>query len=284
MFGILTDGVFFTPRNMSNMVRQMVLIAILAIGMVPVIVTGNIDLSVGSIVGFISVIVAYCQFFIFPDLLASTFPSLNNPTTILGITTSINGLISTVLSIFVALLVGLIVGIWQGALIAYLKIPAFIVTLGGYLSFRGGVLLVTGGRTIGPVENSLVKIGQGYFPKDLGLVLTFIVIGCIFVIILWGRKQKLKYGFDPYPIWKDIAKSTIISGVILFYVLYIANSYKGIQNPVLVMVIILLIFHYLTNNTRFGRYIYAFGGNKEATRLSGINTKMVVFKVYILIG
>lgn len=284
LFGALSDGVFFSPRNLSNLVRQMVLIAILAVGMVPVIVTGNIDLSVGSVVGFISVIVAYCQFFIFPDLLAGVFPSLQAQTTFLGVATSINGVISTVLSISIALLVGLLVGAWQGSLIAYLRIPAFIVSLGGFLGFRGALLLVSDGRTIGPVENTLVAIGQGYVPKTLGLVLALIVVACIFAITLWGRKQKLKYGFDKYPIYKDILKAGTISSVILFYVIYIANGYEGIQIPVLLLAAILLVFHYITNNTKFGRYIYALGGNPEATRLSGIDTRKIVFKVYLLMG
>ena len=284
LFSILTDGVFFEPRNLSNLVRQTALIAILAIGMVPVIVTGNIDLSVGSVVGFISIIVAYCQYFIFPGFLGGLFPSLDAQTTFLGIETSMNGVISTGLSIVVAVIVGFLVGLWHGTLIAYLKIPAFIVTLGGYLAFRGGVLLVSGGRTISPVENTLVEIGQGYIPKNIGLILAVLVIICIFVSIMWGRNQKFKYGFEKYPVYRDILKASAISAIVLFYVLYIANGYEGIQNPVLLMVIILVIFTYITKNTRFGRYIYAYGGNKEATRLSGINTSRIVFKVYILMG
>ncbi|MBN2527503.1 MAG: sugar ABC transporter permease [Deltaproteobacteria bacterium] len=284
LFGILTDGVFFTPRNLSNLVRQMILIAILAIGMVPVIVTGNIDLSVGSVVGFISVIVAYCQFFIFPDILAGAFPAWQAQTTFMGVETSMNGVLSTFLSIIVALIVGLVVGLWQGSLIAYLRIPAFIVTLGGYLGFKGGILLVSGGRTIGPVENTLKSLGQGYVPKTLGLILAILVVACIFAITLYSRKQKFKYGFEKYPLSKDIFKAGVISSVVLFYVLYVANGYEGIQIPVLLMVIILLIFHYITNNTKFGRYIYALGGNQEATRLSGINTQKVVFKVFVLMG
>jgi D-xylose transport system permease protein len=284
LFSILTNGVFFEPRNLSNLVRQTSLIAILAIGMVPVIVTGNIDLSIGSVVGFISIIVAYCQYFIFPGFLSNLFPSLETQTVFLGIQTTMNGVISTFLSIIVALIFGLLIGLWHGTLIAYLKIPAFIVTLGGYLAFRGGVLLVSGGRTISPVENTLVEIGQGYIPKNLGLILAILVVACIFVFILWGRNQKFKYGFEKYPITRDLLKAVAISAIILFYVLYIANGYEGIQNPVLIMVIILMIFTYLTNNTRFGRYIYAYGGNKEATRLSGINTNFIIFKVYILMG
>ncbi|NLD37546.1 MAG: sugar ABC transporter permease [Desulfatiglans sp.] len=284
LFSILTNGVFFEPRNLSNLVRQTSLIAILAIGMVPVIVTGNIDLSIGSVVGFISIIVAYCQYFIFPGFLSGLFPSFEAQTTFLGISTSMNGVISTILSIIVALFVGLLVGIWHGTLIAYLKIPAFIVTLGGYLAFRGGVLLVSGGRTISPVENTLVEIGQGYIPKDIGMILAILVVISVFAFILWGRGQKFKYGFERYSITKDLFKASLISAIVLFYVLYIANGYEGIQNPVLLMVIILMIFTYLTNNTRFGRYIYAYGGNREATRLSGINTSFIIFKVYILMG
>ncbi len=284
LFSVVTDGVFFEPRNLSNLVRQTALIAILAMGMVPVIVTGNIDLSIGSVVGFISIIVAYCQYFIFPGFLAGMFPSFEAQTVFLGIETTMNGVLSTLLSIVVALIVGLIIGVWHGTLIAYLKIPAFIVTLGGYLAFRGGVLLVSGGRTISPVENTLVEIGQGYIPKNIGLILAVLVVIAIFISIMWGRAQKFKYGFEKYPVYQDLLKAVAMSAIVLFYVLYIANGYEGIQNPVLLLVVILLIFSYLTKNTRFGRYIYAYGGNKEATRLSGINTNAIVFKVYLLMG
>lgn len=274
LFGFLTDWVFFYPRNISNLFRQMTIISFLAIGMVLVIVTGNIDLSVGSVTGFVSAVVAAFQKYIFPDLLPILFPDITQPAL---------GIISTILTVVIALIVGGMIGVWQGTIVAYLGVPAFIVTLGGMMIFRGGVLGVTQGKTIVPIEEPLRLVAQGYVPKTAGLVIAIVVIVFIFWGILWNRKKQQEYGFTLKPLYFDLLRAVFFSALVLAYVI-IMNVYRGIQNPVLLMAVVALIFSYLATNTRFGRYAYAVGGNKEATRLSGINVKANVFKVFILMG
>jgi len=273
-FGFFTDWIFFKPRNLSNLFRQMSIIGFLATGMVMVIVTGGIDLSVGSVTGFVSAIVAYLQAYLLPGLLIHILPNASIME---------RGIVSTVIAVISGLLVGLIVGIWQGSIIAYLKVPAFIVTLGGMLIFRGGVLGVTAGKTIVPIEDSFRMIAQGYISKSLGYILAVTIILFIFSFSLRGRQTKKAYGFSLRPLWMDIGQSTIFSMIVIGYV-FIMNSYRGVQIPVLILAIVALIMTYVANNTRFGRYVYALGGNLEATRLSGINIKKTTFKVYALMG
>lgn len=274
LFGFLTNWSFFTPQNLSNLFRQMTIISFLAIGMVLVIVTGNIDLSVGSVTGFIGIIAALLQAQAFAKLLPAMFPGLS-PLTI--------ALASTVLTVLLCLVAGGIIGFLQGAAVAYLGIPSFIVTLGGQLVFRGGVLGITQGKTIVPIEEPFKAISQGYLPNTIGLALAAVVIVAIFAFFLWNRRQRKTYGFSLKPLGVDILKAGFFSIVVLAYVL-IMNQYQGVQNPVLLMAIVALIFAYLTNNTRLGRYSYAIGGNKEAARLSGINIRANVFQVFIFMG
>ena len=270
IFGALTQGIFFSPRNLSNLFRQMTIVSFLAMGMVLVIVTGNIDLSVGSVTGFVSAVVAYLQFYTLPAILPE-----------MSITA--RGIIVTTISILVGLGVGLVTALWQAPLIAYLGIPAFIVTLGGMRIFRGGVLGVTQGATIVVTEKYFVAIAQGYVPNSVGWILGIIVIGFIFLGIFWNRTQRVRYGFKPLPLYLDILKASAFSALVLIFV-FIMNTYRGIPIPVLLMAVVALIFTYLTNNTKFGRYAYALGGNKEATRLSGVNIRANIFYVFLLMG
>jgi D-xylose transport system permease protein len=274
LFGFLTDWIFFSARNLSNLFRQMTIVSFLSIGMVLVIVTGNIDLSVGSAVGLVSAITAWLQSMFLPPILESIFPGIDIVT---------RGLVVTLSAIGVGLLVGFIIGVWQGALIAYLGIPAFIVTLGGMLIFRGGVLGVTQGKTIVPIEDSFRLIAQGYLPMSAGYILGAAVIVAIFLWTLHNRRQKKEYGFELRSLYLDLLQAAAFSGVIAAFVL-LMNSYRGIPNPVLLMGVMAVIFTYITNNTKMGRYAYALGGNKEATRLSGVNIKANVFRIFILMG
>ena len=153
LFGILTKGVFFAPRNISNLFRQMTMIGYLACGMLLVLVTGGIDLSVGSVTGFVCVIVAYLQANILPALLVTWLPNSS---------LAFQSSIITIIAVISGLLVGLAAGVAQGYTIAYLGVPAFIVTLGGQLIFRGGVLGITRGKTIVPIVEPFKNIAQGY--------------------------------------------------------------------------------------------------------------------------
>jgi D-xylose transport system permease protein len=274
LFGFLTKWVFFSPTNLSNLFRQMTIISFLAIGMVIVIVTGNIDLSVGSVTGFVGVIAAGLQAQLFAKLLPEWLPSMP-PETI--------SIISTCLTVVICLIAGGLIGVFQGSLVAYLGIPSFIVTLGGQLIFRGGLLAYTHGKTIVPIEEPFKKIAQGYLSNTLGFILAAVVIAAVYAFFLWIRRQRRIYGFPLKPLYVDLLKASAFSAVIALYVI-IMNQYQGLQNPVLLMAFIAIVFAYITNNTRFGRYVYAIGGNKEATKLSGINIEKNVFRVFILMG
>jgi len=274
LFGYLTGGIFFYSRNFSNLLRQMTIISFLSIGMTLVIITGNIDLSVGSLTGFISIIAAYLQAVMLPEILQGLFPSLSTE----GL-----GILSTIVTIIICLLVGLLAGICQGYIIAYLKVPAFIATLGGMLIFRGAILGVSRGRTIVPIENSLRWVAQGYLPKKLGILVVAIAIIVIFLMSLQNRKKKKQYGFEIKPFTYDFLIASVYSVLVLGFVL-IVNNYRGVPNPVIIMVVIAILVTYLANNTKFGRYVYALGGNIEATKFSGINVQVVIFKVFILMG
>jgi D-xylose transport system permease protein len=274
LFGFLTDWIFFSPRNLSNLFRQMTIISFLAIGMVMVIVTGNIDLSVGSLTGLVGVIAAYLQATTLASLLPRWLPGLGYA--------GLAGL-STALSVLLCLLGGALIGAAQGVVVAYLKVPAFIVTLGGMLVFRGAMLGITQGKTIVPIEEPFKAIAQGYLPVSAGLALAGLVILVIFFAYLWNRRQRRNYGFSLKPLYVDLLKAGSFSAAVLLYVL-VMNRYQGVQNPVLLMAFVAIVFTYITNNTRFGRYAYAIGGNREATRLSGINIQKNVFTVFVLMG
>lgn len=274
LFAALTNGVFLNARNLSNLFRQMTIVSFLAIGMVLVIVTGNIDLSVGSVCGFISAVVAYLQVHTLPDFLAQVSPEMS---------IEMRGTIVTIVAVLAGMLVGLIIGVYQGYLIAYLGIPAFIVTLGGQLIFRGGVLGVTQGKTIVPIEEYFKQIAQGYIPNKLAWLLGIIVIAAILFGVSRNRKLRAEHGFELKPFSQDMLRAGFFCVLVVVFVV-LMNLYRGIPNPVLLMGVVALIFTYITTNTKFGRYTYALGGNKEATRLSGIDIKANVFYVFILMG
>ncbi|MBN1501796.1 MAG: sugar ABC transporter permease, partial [Spirochaetes bacterium] len=274
IFGALTNGLFFSARNMSNLFRQMSIISFLACGMVLIIVANNIDLSVGSVVGLVSAVTAFLQAYTFPKILPGLFPNMDIVTI---------GIISTVITFILGIVVGLLVGLIQGGLIAYLKIPAFIVTLGGMMIFRGGVLGITQGKTIVPIEPSFTWIAQDYVPKNIGFIIGLFVVAYIFLQSLQSRKKKKDYGFEMNSIVIDLVKAGFFSALVMAYVIYM-NLYRGIQNPVFLLAIVAVGVHYLANNTRFGRYTYAIGGNEEAARLSGVDIKKTVFGGFVLMG
>lgn len=274
LFQVITKGVYLGSRNVSNLFRQMTITSFLACGMLLVIITGGIDLSVGSVAGFISALAAFLQAKMMPSLMLAIMPDASIIT---------RGVVSTVLTIIAALAVGILVGAFQGSIISYLSVPAFIVTLGGQMIFRGGVLGVTGGKTIVPIEPSMVFIAQGYVYKPVGLLIAAGVIVLLFINMLISRRKKQEYGFALRPFWQDILITSFLSVVVMGYVLWM-NQYRGIQVPVLLLAATAFVMNYVTMNTRFGRYVFAIGGNTEAARLSGINIKKNLFMVYALMG
>ena len=260
-----TDGLFLAPRNFSNLFRQMTTTAFLSVGMVLVIVTGNIDLSVGKLAGFVSVVVAYFQ----ANYLTEHFPDQEE--------------VVAILSVLIGLAVGLGYGIIQGYIIAYLRVTAFIVTLGSMWLLNGAILLVTEGKTIPANSPTFTKISQDYLTKDMGWILGVIAIALLFFNMFRDRARKRKYDFEVPSIFTDLAKVGGLSALIVIYIERV-NEYRGVQNPVLLLIIVALIMTYLSNNTKFGRYAYAIGGNREAAKLSGININRNIFLIFVSMG
>jgi len=265
IFYFATQGSYLDPQNISNLFRQMAVTSFLSIGMVLVIVTGGIDLSVGKLAGFVSVVCAYLQFYVWFQLLPGQV------------------ILPAILSVIGGLLVGVISGVVQGYIIAYLGLPAFIVTLGGMWLFNGLILLVTQGKTIAAHQAVFSDIAQGYVPPVWGWVIFVAIVGVLIWNVFSGRRSKEKYGFKPRALYLDLLTAGVAGVLVLAYV-YTVNSYRGIPAPVLLLAVVAMIMIHVTNNTRFGRYAYALGGNKEAARLSGINISGVLFRVFVLMG
>lgn len=265
IFAVVTKGGYLSPQNVSNLFRQMTVTSFLASGMVLVMVIGGIDLSVGKLAGFVSVIVALFQ----RDIWFKIIP--NQP------------ILAALLSVLVGLAVGGLFGVFQAWIIAYLRVPAFIVTLGGQFILNGGILLATGGQTIAANQPGFSAIAQGYLPQSTGWALAAVVIVALFFLMFRGRRTKTKYGFENKPIIQDVLKTVFFSLLVIVYV-FMVNRYNGVQIPVIILVVTVLIVSYISTNTRFGRYAYALGGNREAARLSGINIRKQTFLVFVLMG
>ncbi len=265
LFTITTGGLYISAQNISNLIRQMTVTSFLAVGMVLVIVTGGIDLSVGKVAGFVSVIVAQFQANIWNKILPG------------------QELLTTILSVVVGLGIGTLIGAVQGYIISYLAVPSFIVTLGAQWAFNGGILIVTQGKTIPANQPLFSWIGQGYLEKLQGWIVAIVVVALLFYTMFNSRQKKRRYGFELSPLYMDILKTALYSVLILVYV-GIVNTFNGVSIPVLLLAIAAVVMAYVSNNTRFGRYAYAIGGNREAARLSGVNIKKNVFSIFVVMG
>ena len=251
-----TDYVFLTPRNLSNLMTQMSVTGILAVGMLMVIVSGNIDLSVGSVLGFAGGIAAFSL-----STMGYGVP----------------------LSIAFAILVGTVIGIFHGALTAYLNIPAFIVTLGDLLAWRGAVKWLLGGNTIPISADSFKAIGQSNLSVTSGWILAAIAIAFVLFMAYRRANAVKEYGLGEPNYLKEIAGVIVPVGAIAAFI-WVMNAYQGVPIPVLILVAVALVGAFLTNSTTFGRYLYAIGGNADAAHLSGINNKRNILKVFALLG
>ncbi|MFH1017672.1 MAG: sugar ABC transporter permease, partial [Pseudomonadota bacterium] len=256
VFHAVTHGAFLQPRNLSNLFRQMSITGILATGMVLVIVAGHIDLSVGSTVAFLGAVMA----------ILTTNRGLD-PTLAFGVT----------------LILGLAIGGAQGYLVSYQRIPAFIVTLGGMLAFRGAAMWITQGNTVPLGENWIATLGTAYVPSPIGWALAIFGVSLLVLSTWWGRRSARRSGLSVEAAWKATGRTAGISVLVLGFMDIMAR-YEGIPIPVLVMLALMLLFHFLATHTTFGRHVYAIGGNQEAAYMSGIPVRRRSLGVFLCMG
>jgi len=293
-FHFLSGGTFITPRNLWNLSVQTSSIAIMASGMVLVIVSRNIDLSVGSMVGTVGMVMAMLQVEWLPALMGRG-----------------NSWI-WVATLAVGLALGAAIGALQGSIIAYIGVPSFIVTLGGLLVWRGFAWLTASGRTIAPMDASFQLLGGGA-RGSLGDTGSWILggIACVGIVALlvMGRRRRRKFGFRLRPTWLDVVLGFLGCAVVLAAV-WVMNSYYlpenlarayaeanaipwpegglqvpyGIAYPVLILLGVTLVMAFVANRLRFGRYVFSIGGNPEAANLAGIKTKRTIVKTFMVMG
>lgn len=255
-FSVATDGAYLSARNISNLLRQTSITGILAIGMVFVIISAEIDLSVGSLMGLLGGFAA----------IADVWWGWPLP-----------------LTIAVTLVLGTLLGAWNGWWVSYRKVPSFIVTLAGMLAFRGILIGLTNGTTVSPISNDMTAIGQGYIPDVTGMILGLVAV---FSFVTWGtyqRKARKNLNLNVPDATKDIMKYGLFA-ICVLGAIYLLNDYRGIPFPVLVLAILTVVGMFIARKTAFGRHIYAIGGNIEAARLSGINVEKVKLTIFAING
>ena len=251
-FTFSTEGAFVSPRNISNLIRQTAIVGVLAIGMVFVIISAEIDLSVGSMMGLLGGVAA----------ILDVWYQVPLPITIL-----------------ITLVCGFVLGLFNGWWVAYQKVPSFIVTLAGMLAFRGILVGLTDGSTVAPTSESMATIGQSYLPTSWGVTFVVLIGTGIFLSLIKKRKSQQAHGLKVASVQLDYGKATV-AVIALLGMLWILENYRGIPVPILILAVLIIIMSFVAKRTAFGRRIYAIGGNIEATRLSGVNvelTKMLIF-------
>jgi D-xylose transport system permease protein len=293
-FHFMSGGTFLTPRNLWNLSVQTSSVAIMATGMVLVIVSRNIDLSVGSMLGVLGMVMALLQAEILPDIIGFDHP------------------FTWIIAVVAGLALGALLGGFQGFIVAYVGVPSFIVTLGGLLVWRGVAWALASGRTIAPMDSNFQLLGGGsrgsigQFPSwVVGIVAS---VGIVALLVM-GRRRRQKFGFRLRPMWADVTFGVIGCAVVLGAV-WVTNSYYlpetiarqiadergipwpeaglniplGIAIPVLIAIGVTLIMSFIATRLRFGRYVFSIGGNPEAAELGGINTRWTVLKAFMVMG
>ena len=294
VFNLLTDGRFLTPRNLFNLTIQTVSVAIMATGMVFVIVTRHIDLSVGALLATCTAVMAMTQTSWLPNMLGL---ELGHP-------------MIPWISIAIGLVTGAVIGAGQGWLIGYQGIPAFIVTLGGLLIWRNVGWYLTDGATIGPLDKTYILFGG--INGTLGATLSWLVGGVALVAALYAlfsaRRTKISHGFPVKPVWAEALVMGVVGTAIMGFVA-VLNAYTvpsrviarnpslygcetaegcvasyGIPYSVLLLIAVAIVMTVIARRTRLGRYIFATGGNPDAAELSGINTRLLTVKIFAMVG
>jgi putative multiple sugar transport system permease protein len=261
LFTALTNGIFMSPRNLSNLFDQTGYVAVLAVGMTLIIIIRHIDLSVGYVAGFLGAIAAVLM--------------------------KMGGLPLPVI-LLITIAVGCLIGLYNGWLVAKMGVPAFVVTLAGMFIFRGALLRITEGTGTIIVNNAFFNaLGNGFVPDFLNggsihlLTMTLGIVGVIAFIVneINSRNKKQKYGFEIATLDMFVGKLVFISALILFFCWQL-SQYHGISWTVVIVLIVVAVYHFFMNNTVLGRHIYAVGGNPEAAELSGIKVEKVTFFVF----
>jgi len=263
-FQVITNGILFKPVNITNLVLQNSYVITMALGMLLIIVSGGIDLSVGSVVAVVGALAG-----------------------VLIVRYDFNW----ILAVVICLVLGAAIGAFQGYWIAYVKIPSFIVTLAGMLVFRGLTYVLLAGESVGPFPTGFQKISSGFIP-DLfhaeGIHLTTILIGIVLSIVLIlldlrSRSNQQRYGFEVTPFYLFVAKNVVITGAVMG-LCYLMASYKGLPNVLVLLFVLITAYAFLTSQSVVGRRIYAMGGNSKAAKLSGVNTERLLFITFVNMG
>jgi putative multiple sugar transport system permease protein len=267
-FQIQTEGVLMKPVNITNLVLQNSYVITMAMGMLLIIITGWIDLSVGSVVAVIGALAG-----------------------VLIVRYDFNW----VLVVVICLALGAIIGAFHGYFVAYLKIPSFIVTLAGMLIFRGLTIYLLRGESVGPFPRGFQNISSGFIPdffdvtlNDKPFHLTTILIGVIIsILLIWldvrNRQNQQKYGFEVTPFYFFVSKNILITAAVMGFC-YLMASYKGLPNVLVLLFALVSFYSFITSSSVIGRRIYAMGGNEKAARLSGVNTPRLLFYTFINMG
>ena len=263
-FEFATDGTLLQPLNLTNLVLQNSYIVIMALGMLLVIVTGHIDLSVGSVAGFVGAVAAVLM---------------------------VRYRIDPALAFLACLLLGAAIGAAQGYWVAYFGIPSFIVTLAGMLVFKGLALAVLAGQSVGPFPPTFQKLSSGFIPELFTagtLHPTSLLIGIVLAFTMVyasarGRTREHSHGIEVEPYAFFVGKSALLAFVVLYFT-YMIASHRGLPNVLVVMTALIALYAFVTRRTVIGRHIYAVGGNAKAAKLSGIKTERLTFLTFVNMG
>ena len=264
VFEYMTDGTLMQPLNLTNLVLQNSYIIIMALGMLMVIVAGHIDLSVGSVVGFVGALAAVLI---------------------------VNFHLNYLLAALICIAVGGLIGGAQGYFVAFFKIPSFIVTLAGMLVFKGLTLALLDGQSVGPFPGAFQLLSSGFLPDPIAqgdIRYTSLLIGTVAAVALIlvqvrARAKQTRHGMEAEPMSFFIGKIAVFGAAIVYFS-YLLASYRGIPNVLAVMAVLIVAYTFITNRTVLGRRVYAVGGNEKAARLSGIKTERVSFYTFVNMG
>lgn len=288
VFQIVTPGhTFLTPRNLWNLSVQTSVVAIMATGMVLIIVTRNIDLSVGAVMAVVGMVMGAVQHDFLPDVLRFDHPA------------------TWVIALVIGLALGAAIGAFQGTIVAYVGVPSFIVTLGGFLVWRGLAWRVASGQTIAPMDSNFRLLGGGS-EGTIGGTWSWVVgiVACVGIVALqlMKRRQRARYGFRLRPMWAEAALGVVGCGAVLGAIWFLNRYYvpagvveqrglppgtkipQGLAIPVLIALGVAVVMTFIGTRRRYGRYVYAIGGNPEAAELAGIKTKRTIVKTFTLMG